>query len=87
VLDVRVVQDGPLMGVYAALRVESLVVGKHRLAAHLGYDRAATSGPWLVNAFVSWLTRDNRCLPWAEARLEDGAVRAERDELDPLEQI
>jgi hypothetical protein len=87
VIDVRLVQDGPLVGAFAALRVESLVVGHHRLAAHLGYDRAGTRGPWLVNAVVDRITRHNRELPWAEARLEGGVVLTDRSELDPVQEI
>jgi hypothetical protein len=87
VLDVRLVQDGPLRGAYAALRVEGLVVGHHTLAAHLGYDRASTRGPWLVRVVVQALTRSNRFVPWAEVRLEDGVVRTDRDALDELEKI
>ena len=87
VIDVRLVQDGPLMGAYAALRVDSLVVGHHTLAAHLGYDRAGTNGPWLVNAFVNLITRHNRQLPWSDCRVEDGAVRTDRVVLDSVDQI
>jgi hypothetical protein len=87
VLDVRLVQDGPLMGAYAALRVEALVVGHHRVAAHLGYDRGDTSGPWMVRTLVRLLTRSNRSLPWSEARLEGGVVRTDRQELDDLQLI
>ena len=84
VIDVRLVQDGPLMGAYAAFRVQGLVVGHHSLAAHLGYDRA---GPWLVRSVVRLLTRGNRFLPWEDARLEEGVVRTDRDELEPLRPI
>lgn len=87
VLDVRLVQDGPLMGAYAALRVEALVVGRHTVAAHLGYDRARVNGPWLLNTVVNAITRGNGLLPWQEAEIADGAVRCEREALDPLTQI
>ena len=87
VIDVRLVQDGPLMGAYAALRVESLVVGHHKLAAHLGYDRAGVRGPWLINTVVDLITRGNRELPWAEARLEGGVVHTDRSELEPVQEI
>jgi hypothetical protein len=87
VIDVRLVQDGPLMGAYAAMRVDSLVVGHHKLAAHLGYDRAGTRGPWLVDKVVDLITRHNKELPWADARLEDGVVRTDRSELDPVQEI
>ena len=87
VIDVRLVQDGPLLGAYAAMRVDALVVGRHRVAAHLGYDRASVNGPWLVNRLVNAITRGNGLLPWAEAQVEDGAVRCGREALDPLTQI
>jgi hypothetical protein len=87
VIDVRLVQDGPLMGAYAALRVEALVVGHHRVAAHLGYDRANVSGPWLVNVLVGLLTRANRSLPWEEAKLEGGVVQTDRAELDRVQPL
>ena len=87
VLDVRLVQDGPLRGAWAALRVEGLVVGHHTLAAHLGYDRSSTTGPWLVRVVVQALTRSNRFLPWDDARLEDDTVRTDRTDLEPLEKL
>ena len=87
VLDVRLVQDGPLRGAYAALRVDALVVGRHTVAAHLGYDRAKVDGPWLVDAVVRAMTRGNGLLPWQEAEVEGGAVRCDREALDPLPEI
>lgn len=88
VLDVRLVQDGPLRGAFAAMRVEGLVVGHHTMAAHLGYDRAGTTGPWLVRTAVRRLTRGNRFLPWEDARIDpDGVVRTDRSELEPLQRI
>jgi hypothetical protein len=87
VLDARVVQDGPLMGSFAALRVEALVVGNHGIAQHLGYDRASRTGPFLVRAAVRWLTRNNRLLPWEDARFVGGVVRTDREELDPVPEI
>ena len=87
VLDIRLVQDGPLRGAYAAMRCEGLVVGHHTIAAHLGYDRAGTTGPWLVRVLVQALTRGNRFLPWADVRIEDGAVLTDRTELEQLERI
>jgi hypothetical protein len=87
VLDVRLVQDGPLMGAFAALRVVGLVVGHHKVAAHLGYDRSGVNAPWLVNKFVQHITRHNAFLPWDEAVVEDGCVRTEREELEPVRQL
>ncbi|MDP9181980.1 MAG: PRC-barrel domain-containing protein [Actinomycetota bacterium] len=87
VLDVRLVQDGPLVGAFAALRVVGLVVGHHKVAAHLGYDRARVNAPWLVNAVVQRITRRNAFLPWDQAVVEDGCVRTERSELEPVRQL
>ena len=87
VLDVRLVQDGPLLGAYAALRIEGLVVGRRRLAARLGYDRFDAQGPWLVARVVSWLTRATRYLPWEDAELAEGVVRSRRDALPALPTI
>src|SRR4051794_32553560 len=66
VLDIRVVQDGPLLGTFAALRVDGLVVGQRALSSRLGYDRANVNGPALVNRLVEALMRHNRYLPWSE---------------------
>lgn len=87
VLDVRLVQDGPLLGGYAALRVQGLVVGRRRLAARLGYDRYDAQGPWLVAHVVSWLTRDTRFLPWEDAELTPGEVRSRRETLPTVPAI
>jgi hypothetical protein len=84
VLDARVVQDGPLMGAFAALRIDALVVGRHGLLQHLGYDRSSSTGPLLIKKTVRALTHHNRLLPWEDARIEDGRVLTDRIELDPL---
>jgi hypothetical protein len=81
VLDVRLEQDGPLLGAFAALRITGLVVGRRRLAARLGYDRFDAQGPWLVARLVGWLTRDTRYLPWADAELAEGIVRSRQPTL------
>lgn len=63
VVDVRLVQDGPLLGAFAAMRIDGLVVGQRRLASRLGDDRQEASGPAGLRAAVRWWTRDNRYLP------------------------
>ncbi|MDX6267425.1 MAG: hypothetical protein QOD70_2165 [Frankiales bacterium] len=84
VLDVRLVQDGPLLGAFAAMRVEGLVVGHRRTSARLGYDRVEAHGPLLVATVVRWLARDNRYLPWEQASLEGHRVVSGLDELLPV---
>ncbi|MCU1601639.1 MAG: hypothetical protein JWO22_2348 [Frankiales bacterium] len=87
VLDVRLVQDGPILGAFAALRIEGLVVGRRALAARLGYDRYDAQGPWLVAAGVARLTRGTRYLPWADLQLTDGEVRSQVADLGPVPKI
>jgi hypothetical protein len=76
VVDVRLVQDGPLLGGFAALRIEGLVVGRHRVAGRLGYDRYDQPGPALVRLLAGWLTRHNGYLRWEDVRLEGTTVTA-----------
>jgi hypothetical protein len=87
VLDVRLVQDGPLLGAFAAMRVEGFVVGRHGLAARLGYDRYDAQGPWLVGRAVRWVTRHTRYLPWDDAELDDECVRSSKAILGPVPPI
>lgn len=84
VIDVRLVQDGPLLGAYAALRVEGFVIGHHRVASRLGYDRAEAQGPALVRAAVRRLARGNRYLRWEDATVDDGRVTSRRSDLEPV---
>lgn len=85
VLDVRLVQDGPLVGADCALRIQGLVVGSRRLAAHLGYDRAGVRGPALVAAVVRRLTSRSGFLPWSRVTgHEPGLVQCDLDQLEVL---
>lgn len=63
--DVRLVQDGPLLGTFgAALRVEGLIVGPAAVGARLGYRRAGMDGPFLLAAPLRRLHRRIRFVPW-----------------------
>src|SRR3954469_8539607 len=85
VLDVRVVQDGPLLGTMAALRIDGLVVGRRTLTSRLGFDRAGVEGPALLRVAVRWVLRHNCYLPWEHVELlPHGAVRAATAELLPV---
>ena len=84
VLDVRLVQDGPLLGAFAAMRVQGFVVGRRRTASRLGYDRHEAHGPWLIRVLVRRLTRSNRFLAWEDCELAEGQVRSLVEELAPL---
>ena len=76
VQDVRLVQDGPPLGAFAALRVEGVVVGRQRVGSRLGYDRYDVHGPWLVRAVVDRLTARNGYLRWEDVTLEEGSLSA-----------
>ncbi len=50
VREVRVVQDGPIIGgIQAGFRVEALLIGKGSLGVRLGYHAGDIRGPWLLN--------------------------------------
>jgi hypothetical protein len=87
VLDVRLVQDGPLLGAFAALRVEGLVVGTRRATSRLGYDRYDAHGPWLVRVLVHRLLRGTGYLRWSELELADGVVHSSLTELPSVPAI
>lgn len=84
VVDVRLLQEGRLRGSSDALRVEGFVIGRHRVASRLGYDRYERPGPAVVRWAVGWLRRHNRYLAWEDADLADGRVTARVSELGPV---
>ncbi|MCU1359326.1 MAG: hypothetical protein JWN99_615 [Ilumatobacteraceae bacterium] len=54
--DVRIVQDGPIVGgLQAAFRVDALVVGRAGLAERLGYIKGRISGPWMLRVIFTKL--------------------------------
>jgi sporulation protein YlmC with PRC-barrel domain len=74
VADVRLVQDRPLVGPYAAaLRVDGIIVGNRQHFRLLGYDRRV--GPFYVRALVRYFTGDPRYVTWAQIQsIDDGVV-------------
>jgi hypothetical protein len=77
VTDVRLVQEGPILGTFgAALRFEGLIVNRHMFGAHMGFDRTNVRGPWLVKLVFGWLQRDPRFVGWERVRsIEPDLVR------------
>jgi hypothetical protein len=61
VIDLRCIQDGPLRGAMATLRVDSLLVSRRRTGAQLGYQRRTQQGPWLLRAALRRL----HGIPWS----------------------
>ena len=47
--DVRLVQNGPILGSWgAAFTVDALLVGPHAVGVRLGYGRSEVRGPWVA---------------------------------------
>ena len=67
--DVRLVQDGPVVGGFgAALRLDGLIVGRRAVGARLGYERREMHGPLLVKLLAGWLHHDGRYVAWDRVR-------------------
>lgn len=65
VLDIRVVQDGPVTtGGDASLRVDGLLVGTGRAAERSGLLRRKVHGPWLLRQLARLLGPTPRFVPW-----------------------
>jgi hypothetical protein len=75
ITDLRCVQDGPLRGGAAMLRVDAALVSARHTGATLGYDRRPRQGPWLIRAAVRWLHRDLRVVPWSAIVDRDGVLQ------------
>jgi sporulation protein YlmC with PRC-barrel domain len=67
--DVRLVQDGPLVGGFgASLRVDGLLVGGRAVGARFGYQRRDMKGPLLVKLLAGRLYRGSRYVGWDRVR-------------------
>jgi uncharacterized protein YrrD len=75
--DVRLVQDGPLLGTFGnAFRVEGLIVGPAIAGTRLGYRRKGMRGPLLLEAPLRRLHRRVKFVPWARvASVERDTIR------------
>jgi PRC-barrel domain len=74
ITDVRCVQDGPLRGTNASLRLDELLVSKRHTGSTLGYDRRR-QGPLLLRLIVGWLHRDMQVVPWSQVDDEGPPIR------------
>lgn len=75
VTDLRCVQDGPVRGTQAALRVDAVLVSRHHTGSVLGYDRRRQQGPWLIRAIVRRLHRHMQVVPWSDVADEGPPLR------------
>lgn len=65
VVDVRLVQDGPILESFgAALRVEALIVGRRAIGIRLGYGRRTMTGPWLLSKVFGRMAHAARIVPF-----------------------
>ncbi|WP_433236430.1 hypothetical protein ACQPYK_27075 [Streptosporangium sp. CA-135522] len=92
VADVRLTQNGPMLGqVQHAFAVDGFVVVPRHTGQLFGYERAvADHGPWLVRAVIRRLHRHSVFASWEQvADLSDGRVRLSvpRRELLPLREL
>ncbi|MEA2497955.1 MAG: hypothetical protein QOH26_360 [Actinomycetota bacterium] len=78
--DVRVVQDGPLIGTFgAAFRIDGLIVGKGSLGARMGFDRSEMKGPYLLKVFFNARHAGTKYVPWdSVAAIEEGKISLNR---------
>jgi hypothetical protein len=74
VADVRLVQDGPMLGPYGdSFRVAGLIVVEKRHMRMLGYER--NTGPWLIRATIRRLSGNVRYVEWgAISEITDRSV-------------
>ena len=83
--DVRLVQDGPIVGRFgAALRVDGVVIGGEAVGVRLGYHRANVRGPWPLRVVFRRLEQRAHFAEWDDVELAaDGRVIV-RGELRPV---
>ena len=88
VADVRLRQDGPMLGdVQHAFRVDGLIVVPRHTGRLFGYERGPHGpGPALVRALIRGLHRDSRYVTWDQVDTlgQDVRLSAGKDALLPL---
>jgi hypothetical protein len=70
--DVRLVQDGPVVGSFgASFRLEGLIVGKGSVGTRLGYDRSAMKGPFVLKRLFAGM-RSVKFVDWHNVTAIEG---------------
>ena len=74
--DVRLIQDGPIIGGFGAgLRLDGLITGGRALGVRFGYARSVMKGPLLVKFIFERLLRDGRYVDWSRVTdVEPGRI-------------
>jgi sporulation protein YlmC with PRC-barrel domain len=88
VQDVRLVQDGPLIGAFAAWRLSGLIVVEKRHIRLFGYERHV--GPLLLRLIVRRLAGGVWFIPWSdvdEVTAETVTVTSRRHDWEALEDL
>ena len=75
--DVRLVQGGPLVGVFgASLRLRALLFGPTAVGVRLGFGRSDVRGPWPLRAAFAALHPRMRVATWEQiSTIEAGRIR------------
>ena len=74
--DVRLVQNGPILGSWgAALTVDALLIGPHAVGVRLGYGRSEVQGPWAVRVTFEAIHGVLDAIPWHSiAAIQPGTI-------------
>jgi hypothetical protein len=76
-----------MLGAFATLRLDGLVVGKRALASRLGYDRSGVGGPKILSAIVHALMRSNVYLPWSDVDSTGDVITSRTADLSGVPRI
>jgi hypothetical protein len=83
VVDVLLVQDGPLLeGFGNAFRVEGVLVGRRGIGTRLGYSRGGIRGPALVRRLLTAVEKDLPYVRWDQVESWDGDAETVRLKVD-----
>jgi sporulation protein YlmC with PRC-barrel domain len=88
VADIRLVQDGPLLGAFASWRVSGLIVVERSHVRMLGYERNV--GPAIARLIMRRLAGNVWFIPWehvGEVRGDQVAVATTTSQWESLEDL
>jgi hypothetical protein len=74
VVDVRLVLDGPVVGLLAAPRVDGLLVSPRTQTSFMGYERTAVRSPAVLARFLRWRHRGTFLVHWSDVEVASADV-------------
>jgi sporulation protein YlmC with PRC-barrel domain len=82
--DVRLVQNGPILGSWgASFTADALLVGPHAVGVRLGYGRSDVRGPWVVRVTFQAIHGVLDAIPWHSiVAIQPGTILVRENE-DP----